>query len=165
MGMSNNISVLYLFKSEKWRNILLFVLYWGNAYLQIESALMLGRATNALIDHDIKPFMVRIGFALGLWSITIGVTYFQTQFQRNTINRMEEHMRWGIVDEVISQPYQDVVAKKPAAYASWLQNDVQLVENQAVNSFYYIMRFSGSAFLPSLLYFGCIGHWPLWQRH
>lgn len=120
---------------------------------------MLGRATNALIDHDIKLFMVRIGFALGLWSITIGVTYFQTQFQRNTINRMEEHMRWGIVDEVISQPYQDVVAKKPAAYASWSQNDVQLVENQAVNSFYYIMRFSGNAFFAVLALFRL--HWSL----
>lgn len=158
MSKQKPMTIYTLIASEKWRNLSLLVIFWVNSYCQVEAALLLGKATNGLIGHQLSQFMTYLVQSLSLWLLTIGLTFFQTRFQRDTKNRMSSHMRWSVTDGILSQSYQQVVAQKPSTYASWLQNDVQLVENQALNSIYIMMRFSGNAFLPVLRYFGCIGH-------
>ncbi len=159
MSKQKPMTISTLIASEKWRNLSLLVIFWINSYFQVEAALLLGKATNGLIGHQLSQFMTYLMQSLSLWLLTIGLTFFQTRFQRDTMNRMSSHMRWSVTNGILSQPYQQVVAQKPSTYASWLQNDVQLVENQALNSRYIMMRFSGNAFFASIALFRL--HWSL----
>lgn len=159
MSKQKPMTIYTLIASEKWRNLSLLVIFWVNSYFQVEAALLLGKATNGLIGHQLSQFMTYLVQSLSLWLLTIALTFFQTRFQRDTMNRMSSHMRWSVTNGILSQSYQQVVAQKPSTYASWLQNDVQLVENQALNSLYIMMRFSGNAFFASIALFRL--HWSL----
>lgn len=159
MAKHKQLNIYSLVMVEKWRNLILLFIFWVNSYFQVEAALLLGKATNSLIAHNFYRFEYYIFQSLLLWLLTILITFFQSRLQRYTINKMETHMRWSITNGVLSQSYQNVKSQKPSVYASWLQNDVQLVEQQALNSLYLIMRFSGNAFFATFALIRL--HWSL----
>lgn len=159
MAEHEQVNIYSLIMVEKWRNLILLFIFWINSFFQVEAALLLGKATNSLIAHNFYKFEYYIFQSLLLWLLTILITFFQSRLQRYTINKMETYMRWSITNGVLSQSYRNVKSQKPSVYASWLQNDVQLVEQQALNSLYLIMRFSGNAFFASFALIRL--HWSL----
>ena len=121
--------------------------------LQVYAALRMTKVAEYIIQQNVTVFMNEVFLILGLWIISLIISYFQTVYQEIVIQNICNDMRsdmsyasWNIKANYIDNQEQKEIE-------SFLQNDVNMIENKVLRSIFGMIRFMLRAILSLIALF------------
>ena len=121
--------------------------------LQVYAALRMTKVAEYIIQQNVSVFMNEVFIILGLWIISLIISYYQTVYQEIVIQNISNYMRsdmssasWNIKANYIDNQEQKEIE-------SFLQNDVNMIENKVLRSIFGIIRFMLRAILSLIALF------------
>ena len=121
--------------------------------LQVYAALRMTKVAEYIIQQNVTVFMNEVFIILGLWIISLIISYFQTVYQEIVIQNICNDMRsdmsyasWNIKANYIDNQEQKEIE-------SFLQNDVNMIENKVLRSIFGMIRFMLRAILSLIALF------------
>ena len=121
--------------------------------LQVYAALRMTKVAEYIIQQNVTVFMNEVFIILGLWIISLIISYFQTVYQEIVIQNICNYMRsdmlsasWNIKANYIDNQEQKEIE-------SFLQNDVNMIENKVLRSIFGMIRFMLRAILSLIALF------------
>lgn len=125
--------------------------------LQVYAALRMTKVAEYIIQQNVTVFMNEVFIILGLWIVSLIISYFQTVYQEIVIQNICNDMRsdmsyasWNIKANYIDNQEQKEIE-------SFLQNDVNMIENKVLRSIFGMIRFM----LRAIFIFNCFILHPL----
>ncbi len=100
---------------------------------------------DSLIDHQNVIFLRELGTVFLLWISTFLIGLLQIYIQQTAIQDMSILIRKDIVAGLLAINLESYKKHDGSVYESWLQNDVNLIEQHAFNNFFYTIRFFANA--------------------
>ncbi|WP_139692126.1 ABC transporter ATP-binding protein [Sporolactobacillus terrae] len=130
------------YATRKWRlNLGAIFLLIINSAIQVYAATKMTVVADSLIDHQNVIFLRELGTVFLLWTSTFLIGLLQIYIQQTAIQDMSILIRKDIVAGLVAINLEDYKKHDGSVYESWLQNDVNLIEQHAFNSFFYTVRF------------------------
>jgi ABC transporter, ATP-binding protein len=121
--------------------------------LQVYAALRMTKVAEYIIQQNVSVFMNEVFIILGLWIISLIISYYQTVYQEIVIQNICNYMRsdmsyasWNIKANYIDNQEQQEIE-------SFLQNDVNMIENKVLRSIFGMIRFMLRAILSLIALF------------
>ena len=121
--------------------------------LQVYAALRMTKVAEYIIQQNVTVFMSEVFIILGLWIISLIISYYQTVYQEIVIQNISNYMRsdmsyasWNIKANYIDNQEQKEIE-------SFLQNDVNMIENKVLRSIFGMIRFMLRAILSLIALF------------
>ena len=121
--------------------------------LQVYAALRMTKVAEYIIQQNVSVFMNEVFIILGLWIISLIISYYQTVYQEIVIQNICNYMRsdmsyasWNIKANYIDNQEQKEIE-------SFLQNDVNMIENKVLRSIFGMIRFMLRAILSLIALF------------
>ena len=121
--------------------------------LQVYAALRMTKVAEYIIQQNVTVFMNEVFIILGLWIFSLIISYFQTVYQEIVIQNICNDMRsdmsyasWNIKANYIDNQEQKEIE-------SFLQNDVNMIENKVLRSIFGMIRFMLRAILSLIALF------------
>ena len=121
--------------------------------LQVYAALRMTKVAEYIIQQNVTVFMNEVFIILGLWIVSLIISYFQTVYQEIVIQNICNDMRsdmsyasWNIKANYIDNQEQKEIE-------SFLQNDVNMIENKVLRSIFGMIRFMLRAILSLIALF------------
>ena len=121
--------------------------------LQVYAALRMTKVAEYIIQQNVTVFMNEVFIILGLWIVSLIISYFQTVYQEIVIQNICNDMRsdmsyasWSIKANYIDNQEQKEIE-------SFLQNDVNMIENKVLRSIFGMIRFMLRAILSLIALF------------
>ena len=121
--------------------------------LQVYAALRMTKVAEYIIQQNVTVFMSEVFIILGLWIISLIISYYQTVYQEIVIQNICNYMRsdmsyasWNIKANYIDNQEQKEIE-------SFLQNDVNMIENKVLRSIFGMIRFMLRAILSLIALF------------
>ena len=121
--------------------------------LQVYAALRMTKVAEYIIQQNVTVFMNEVFIILGLWIVSLIISYFQTVYQEIVIQSICNDMRsdmsyasWNIKANYIDNQEQKEIE-------SFLQNDVNMIENKVLRSIFGMIRFMLRAILSLIALF------------
>ena len=121
--------------------------------LQVYAALRMTKVAEYIIQQNVKVFMYEVFLVLGLWIVSLIISYYQTVYQEIVIQNIANYMRsdmsyasWNIKANYIDNQEQKEIE-------SFLQNDVNMIENKVLRSIFGMIRFMLRAILSLIALF------------
>ena len=121
--------------------------------LQVYAALRMTKVAEYIIQQNVTVFMNEVFIILGLWIISLIISYYQTVYQEIVIQNICNYMRsdmsyasWNIKANYIDNQEQKEIE-------SFLQNDVNMIENKVLRSIFGMIRFMLRAILSLIALF------------
>ena len=121
--------------------------------LQVYAALRMTKVAEYIIQQNVTVFMNEVFIILGLWIGSLIISYFQTVYQEIVIQNICNDMRsdmsyasWNIKANYIDNQEQKEIE-------SFLQNDVNMIENKVLRSIFGMIRFMLRAILSLIALF------------
>ena len=115
--------------------------------LQVYAALRMTKVAEYIIQQNVKVFMYEVFLILGLWIVSLIISYYQTIYQEIVIQNISNYMRsdmssasWNIKANYIDNQEQKEIE-------SFLQNDVNMIENKVLRSIFGMIRFIFNCFI------------------
>lgn len=149
-------------KYFKWywkENALLTLIILLGAVAQIVASVLNANVLNALIAFDWQTMIVSI-----LWVTLLQVAYILTllvkiPYQAKVTQKMVAAIRKDITESIEKMLYQEYHGKHSSAFASWLTNDINTIEESGFACVYEIINLAvmGIGAIIALLYF----HWSI----
>ncbi|WEV44110.1 ABC transporter ATP-binding protein [Lactobacillus sp. ESL0684] len=124
---------------------LVSILLLSNSFLQVYAATQMAQLANFLIARKFTAFMTTLAFIFGIWLITFVLTFIEGYLQELVTQQIVTSIRTDLVDSLSHLSTLEFQQKSVDYYESWLQNDVNLIRQQGINSLFVIIRFSGNA--------------------
>lgn len=116
-----------------------------NSVLQVFAATKMAQLANYLIANSISQFLKTLMLIFFLWFISFIVSFFENWLQESTTQSILSDIRDNIVSSLIELPQSKFKQNPVDYYESYLQNDVNLIQKEGINTFFLIIRFSGNA--------------------
>lgn len=116
-----------------------------NSLLQVFAATKMAELANYLIVKNIKRFGQVLILIFVLWLISFIISFLENYVQENVTQDILSDIRKDIAASLITIPQSKFKQKPADYYESYLQNDVNLIQKEGVNTFFLIIRFSGNA--------------------
>lgn len=147
--------ILYFWKE----NAQLCLILIGTSVTQILASLMNVSMLNALIKGNTALFVISLGKMLSFYLLFLLFTYWQIQKTSRIKQKMSTHIREEMTKKLAMTSYNEFHSHQVGTYASWLTNDLTMIESAGFDSFYQIIAGGISAVLSifTLLSF----HWSL----
>ena len=121
--------------------------------LQVYAALRMMKVAEYIIQQNVSVFMNEVFIILGLWIVSLIISYYQTIYQEIVIQNICNYMRsdmsyasWNIKANYIDNQEQKEIE-------SFLQNDVNMIENKVLRSIFGMIRFMLRAILSLIALF------------
>ena len=121
--------------------------------LQVYAALRMTKVAEYIIQQNVTVFMNEVFIILGLWIVSLIISYYQTVYQEIVIQNICNDMRsdmsyasWNIKANYIDNQEQKEIE-------SFLQNDVNMIENKVLRSIFGMIRFMLRAILSLIALF------------
>ena len=121
--------------------------------LQVYAALRMTKVAEYIIQQNVRVFMMEVFLILGLWIVSLIISYYQTVYQEIVIQNISNYMRsdmsyasWNIKANYIDNHEQKEIE-------SFLQNDVNMIENKVLRSIFGMIRFMLRAILSLIALF------------
>ena len=121
--------------------------------LQVYAALRMTKVAEYIIQQNVSTFIYEVLIILGLWIISLIISYYQTVYQEIVIQNICNDMRsdmsyasWNIKANYIDNQEQKEIE-------SFLQNDVNMIENKVLRSIFGMIRFMLRAILSLIALF------------
>lgn len=116
-----------------------------NSFLQVFAATKMADLANALIAKNINLFGQLLMLIFLLWFISFIISFFESYIEESATQDILTDIRNDIATALTEMPESDFQNNPVDYYESYLQNDVNLIQREGVNTFFRIVRFSGNA--------------------
>ena len=116
-----------------------------NSFLQVFAATRMADLANALIAKNINLFGQLLMLIFLLWFISFIISFFESYIEESATQDILTDIRNDIATALTEMPENDFQNNPVDYYESYLQNDVNLIQREGVNTFFRIVRFSGNA--------------------
>ena len=116
-----------------------------NSVLQVLAATKMAVLANYLIAGKIRPFVSMLVVIFLLWFLTFLISFLESYIQETVIQDILSNIRNDIVTSLIKLSQNEFKQNPVDYYESYLQNDVNLIQKEGLNTFFLIVRFSGNA--------------------
>ncbi|WP_294835868.1 ABC transporter ATP-binding protein [uncultured Lactobacillus sp.] len=116
-----------------------------NSVLQVLAATKMAVLANYLIAGKIRPFVSMLVMIFLLWFLTFLISFLESYIQETVTQDILGNIRNDIVTSLIKLPQNEFKQNPVDYYESYLQNDVNLIQKEGLNTFFLIVRFSGNA--------------------
>lgn len=137
---------MYRYLIRKWQlNLIAILLLIINSAIQVYAATKMTQVANSLIEHQNNLFLKGLSFVFLLWASTFFIGLLQAYVQQTSIQDMSLMIRMDIARGIAGLSYAEYKKNDANRYESWLQNDVNLIEQNALSSFYSTIRFLANA--------------------
>ena len=121
--------------------------------LQVYAALRMTKVAEYLIQQNVKVFMVEVFIILGLWIISLIISYYQTIYQEIVIQNICNKMRSDMSDASWNIKANYINGQEQKEIESFLQNDVNMIENKVLRSIFGMIKFMLRAILSLIALF------------
>lgn len=110
---------------------------------------------NHLIDGNISAFLNSLLYVLALWGATFLIGYIQSLVQEIAIQKISKSIRNDLAIRISKMQLMDVSEHEINKFVSFMQNDVNQIEEKGFKSFFLMVRFiaNGLFSLIALLFF------------
>ena len=132
-------------KKHAFSVIVACLLLLVNSVLQVLAATKMAVLANYLIAGKIASFTKMLVIIFMLWFLTFIISFFENYLQENATQDILSDIRSDIVTSLIKLPQNKFKENPVDYYESYLQNDVNLIQKEGLNTFFLIVRFSGNA--------------------
>ena len=121
--------------------------------LQVYAALRMTKVAEYLIQQNVKVFMIEVFIILGLWIISLIISYYQTIYQEIIIQNICNKMRSDMSDASWNIKANYINGQEQKEIESFLQNDVNMIENKVLRSIFGMIKFMLRAILSLIALF------------
>lgn len=144
----------YLLRHKSITGVAVFLLI-VNSFFQVYAATQMTNVANHLIERDQSRFFKSLLVVLLLWGITFVIGYFQLIIQEKAIQKMSKSIRLDLASKIGKMEMSHFSKAEIQRYTSFMQNDINLIEEKGFKSFFFISRFlaNGIFSLVALLLF------------
>ena len=127
--------------------------------LTVYASVINANILNALIKRQVIQFVQQVGILLCIWCTVALIQYVSEVFEQHLIQNLDIAIRTDIVTVLTAEPYNIYNRRDSATYESWLNNDLQLINQQGFESLFIVIEDIAGALLAlvTLVYF----HWLL----
>lgn len=120
----------------KGRNVLILLLTFIIAALQVYSSVIHTFSMNALIKGNVKDFFLWNLFSLMLWGVLFVINYYESIYEERTVQKISTDIRDDIANRLNSTSFSNTTSKNEGTYVSWLNNDIQQIEDKGIRQYY-----------------------------
>lgn len=125
-----------------------------NSVLQVFAATKMAELANCLIAKDLQKFLLILSLIFALWVTSFIISFFESYVEELATQNILTDIRDDIISSLISISQAEFKQKPIDYYESYLQNDVNLIQKEGLNTFFLVIRFVGNAvFALVALYF------------
>ncbi|KAF1295694.1 hypothetical protein BAU15_03920 [Enterococcus sp. JM4C] len=146
--------------SHFWKeNLLIGIILIGASIAQIIASLMNVSMLNALISGEVPLFIEGLVKMLIAYFGFLILTYWQIKQISKAKQQMSTHLREELTNKLALTSYNEFHSRQVGTYASWLTNDITMIESAGFDSFYQIAAGLIGTFLSIVTLFSF--HWSL----
>lgn len=125
----------------------------------VYSAVLNADIINALIKRDFSLFSMKVAILLIVWGCIVTITYWGAIFKERTIQNIDISIRLDLVNTLTSKDYEDYNSRSTGVYESWINNDIQIINDQGLSVFFSIIPSVFGTIFAIMTLFGY--HWSL----
>ncbi|PTM21839.1 hypothetical protein DA798_08515 [Lactobacillus sp. PFC-70] len=107
--------------------------------LTVYSATLNADIINALIKGKLTLFLTKTVTLLIVWGFIVTITYWGAIFKEKAIQNIDISIRLDLVSTLSSKSYADYNSRSTGVYESWINNDIQLINDQGLSVFFSII--------------------------
>lgn len=123
-----------------WKdNLFVGLLLLGSALSQTIASILNASALNALIALDLRSFLIAAGQMFTSFLFLLFFTYLHIVKTSQTKQKMLTAIREDITSKIESTSYSHFHDRQVGTYASWLSNDMSMIETQSFDGFYSVL--------------------------
>ncbi|GAF36173.1 ATP-binding cassette domain-containing protein [Lentilactobacillus farraginis] len=117
------------------------------------------RILNSLVAMKIRLFSFNVGLFLVNWAIIVAIRYLETIYQERVIQNMDTAIRSDVVGMLLKSNYSTYNSKDTNTYESWVNNDIQTINEQGFRSLFVVIDGLLGTFFALIVLFTF--HWSL----
>ncbi|MDH5106222.1 ABC transporter ATP-binding protein/permease [Lentilactobacillus diolivorans] len=95
---------------------------------------------NALIAHNFAQFMKNVALLLTVWLLVVLTEYIEGVYQEVVIQNIDISIRNNIAKLLIRKSYSEYNAKPYGVYESWINNDIQVINEQGLSPLFVVIQ-------------------------
>lgn len=127
--------------------------------LTVYGAVLNADMLNALIKGRLRLFLMTVGGLLVTWALIVAIQYWGNVYQEKAIQNIDRSIRADLADLLVAKDYETYNGQSTGVYESWLNNDIQTINDQGLRIFFSIIpAVFGTAFAVITL---VTYHWSL----
>ena len=123
-------------KMHRKENMIILFFTLGQVIILVMTSLMLSWATNELLAGRLKGFLLWNSFNFFWWGILFIINYYLGAYEEKVVQRISMDMRAYITNKLEVTTYQNVKSKAQGTFVSWLNNDIEKIQEQGVRQYY-----------------------------
>lgn len=120
----------------KFRNIIIFISFILSSLLTTGSSIMLTFSLDALVNLDLRYFVIWNLVSFIMWVLLFILNYFQSAFLEETTQKIIADIRLDIINRIANSSYNNFRKQNEGTYVSWLNNDMKEIETNGINQYY-----------------------------
>lgn len=125
----------YISKHKKL-NILVFILTIIVSLGQVLSSMSLSPILNNLVNQNIQGIVKWSFISLLIWMATLLLSYISSVLEEHTIKLMSNSIREDFSKNISEMSITDYEKNDKSHYVSWMNNDVQIIQDNGFRSLY-----------------------------
>lgn len=127
--------------------------------LVVYGAVLNADILNALVKRDLRLFLIKVVWLLLNWVVVAGLNYVGIIYQEAVIQDIDTSIRSDLADLLIHKDYEDYNQRSTGVYESWLNNDLQIINDQGFRPLFLIIQ----GVIGAILSLGMLAmyHWSL----
>lgn len=137
----------YFLKKYRVQNFIILFATFIICLIQIISAVIHTFSTDALIKGNVRLFIVWNMISLSLWGILFVLNYYTSAYEEKIVQNISIDIREYITQKIINTDYQNVTQYQDGTYTSWLNNDLQQIQDNGLHQYYEFWSNIFSVFL------------------
>lgn len=123
-------------KKYRKRNFGVLALSFLLAMVQVFAAVIHTFSTDQLIQGNVKMFFVWNLASLFLWGGIFLIDYYKSIFEEKITQNIASDIRVDITKRLSVTSYANFMSKNEGTYVSWLNNDLQQIEEKGIKQYY-----------------------------
>lgn len=137
-------------KKYKLRNFIILSITFLMSVIQVISSIIHTFSMNSLIAGDVKLFFLWNVLSLVLWGILFTINYFEGLYEERTIQKISTDIRLDITHRITTTSFANVTSKNEGDFVSWLNNDIQQIEDKGIRQYYAFWGYIFSVILSAI---------------
>lgn len=123
-------------KKYRKRNFGVLALSFLLATVQVFTAVIHTFSTDQLIKGNVKMFFLWNLASLFLWGGIFFINYYKSVFEEKITQKIASDIRVDITKRLSVTSYENFMSKNEGTYVSWLNNDLQQIEEKGIKQYY-----------------------------
>lgn len=137
-------------KKYKLRNFIIIATTFLMSGIQVISSIIHTFSMNSLIAGDVRLFFLWNVLSLILWGLLFIINYFEGIYEEKTIQKISTDIRLDITNRITTTSFANVTSKNEGDFVSWLNNDLQQIEDKGIRQYYAFWGYIFSVILSAI---------------